>query len=285
VTTRASTHTRTALRYLGASRRAKLGAGILATLALVCGVGSLVVPLPSATARAPTPTAHWLGTDERGRDVLALILHGGTTVLGTAVLAVLAATLLGALVGAIYALAGPRHNRGLDRWLEAVDTFPAIVVVALFRAIQEHPSNLPVVAAVAIVKWAEVARIVRAEALRLATEDFVLAARALGATRLSIATRHVLPHVASALSVSASLGVASVVLLDTAVSFLGLGPRSDAPSWGGLLADGLRGGHVGPLIYAPLALTAVTVAAAYLVADAFRDAIDPTAVRLPKPAR
>ena len=175
--TRAPTHARTALRYLGASRRARVGAGILLALALACGLGSLIVPLPSPTG----------------------VEHGGTTVLGTAVVAVAAATALGALVGTIYALAGPRHNRGLERWLEAVDTFPAIVVVALFRTIQEHPSNLPVVAAVAIVKWAEVARIVRAEALRLATEDFVTAARALGATRLSIATRHVLPHVAAPL--------------------------------------------------------------------------------------
>ncbi len=280
--TRAPTHARTALRYLGASRRARVGAGILLALALACGLGSLIVPLPSPTGVEPSPGAHLLGTDERGRDVLALILHGGTTVLGTAVVAVAAATALGALVGTIYALAGPRHNRGLERWLEAVDTFPAIVVVALFRTIQEHPSNLPVVAAVAIVKWAEVARIVRAEALRLATEDFVTAARALGATRLSIATRHVLPHVAAPLSVCASLGVASVVLLDTAVSFLGLGPSSDAPSWGGLLADGLRSGGVNALIVAPLALTAVTVAAAYLLADAFRDAVDPKAARIQK---
>jgi peptide/nickel transport system permease protein len=283
VSTRARTHRATALRFLAASRRVKLGAGALVVLALVCFVGSAIVPMPSGGDDASAGAA--LGRDSSGRDVVALLLHGGRAVLGAAIVAVLVATVSGALVGAGIGLSSARRNRTLERWLEAVDTFPAIVVVALFRTIQEHPSNVPVIAAVAIVKWAEVARIVRAEGLRLGTEEFVLASRALGASRFAIARRHVIPHVSAAVGVSAALGIASVVLLDTAVSFLGMGPSTDAASWGGLLGEGLRAGGGGPLVWAPLALLTVTVAAAYLVADALRDAVDPHAVRTRSLAR
>lgn len=279
MSTRARTHSATALRYLRGSRRAKLGGGALVVLALASFIGSAVVPMPSRGDAVGSV----LGTDSSGRDVLALLLHGGRAVLGTAILAVFVATIAGAFVGALVGLSSLRRNRSLERWLEAVDTFPAIVVVALFRCIEEHPSNIPVIAAVAIVKWAEVARIVRAESLRLGQEDFVLAARALGASKLSIARRHVLPHVTAAVSVSAALGIASVVLLDTAVAFLGMGPGTDAASWGELLGEGLRSAAGrplgGPLVWAPLGLLTATVAAAYLFADALRDAQDPNAVR------
>ncbi len=234
----------------------------------------------SAAALEPPSRAHPLGTDERGRDVAALLIHGARGALGTSLLAVVASLVLGLALGALAGSGSARWNKRLERLVEAVDTFPVIVAVAVMRAIEEQPSAWSVAAGVALVKWAEVARIVRAEVLRLSLEDFVLASRALGATRTRTLWRHLLPHTVGPVAVCAAMGIASVTLLETAVSFLGLGPPTSDPSWGQLLAQAARNPERPAMLLAPSILIMLTVGAAFLLADALRDATDPHAVRL-----
>lgn len=228
---------------------------------------------------APPSRAHPLGTDLRGRDVAARLIYGARTALGLALSAVLLSMLLGVWLGA---LAGHRRgfwNDRLVRLVETVDTFPAIIVVAILRAIERQPSSLSLVLAVALVRWAEVARLVRAEVLRAGTEDYVMAARALGARPSRVLFRHILPNTLAPVMVSSVFGIASVVLLEAALSFLEMGAPSGVASWGEVLAEGARHPSDLRLLVMPGVLLLLTVGGSYLIADALRDALDPRATR------
>jgi peptide/nickel transport system permease protein len=232
---------------------------------------------------APFSLAHPLGTDLSGRDVAARLIYGARTALGLSLGAVLLSMFLGVALGS---MAG--HYRGfwndrLVRLVEMVDTFPSIIVVAIVRAIEREPSSLSLVIAVALVRWAEVARLVRAEVLRASAEDYVLAARALGARPARVLVRHILPNAMGPVMVSSVFGIASVVLLEAAVSFLGMGSPEKGASWGEVLAEGARQPSDLRLIIGPGFLLLLTVGGSYLMADALRDALDPRRPRLEGP--
>ncbi len=316
---RGPTHRRTATAYVTSSRRARAAIVVLGTIALLAvfadfvasssplvhfgdrlvlfpGIvtaqeptegGAAVWPMLRADPRhgsfaplEPASSEHPFGTDEQGRDVLARVVHGARSALGTSVLAITLSLVLGLALGALAGSGSARWNRRLERVVEAVDTFPAIVAVAVMRAIESEPSAWSIAAGVALVKWAEIARVVRAEVLRLSLEDYVLASRALGATRVRALLRHLLPHTVGPVAVCAALGIGSVTLLEAAVGFLGLGPASDQPSWGDLLAQAARHPDRPALLLAPALAIGLTVGAAFLLADSLRDATDPRAVRL-----
>jgi peptide/nickel transport system permease protein len=231
--------------------------------------------------RAPSePSAqHPLGVDAEGRDLLARLVYGARTALGLSLGAVLLGMILGVALGGLAGYARGFWDDRLVRLVATVDTFPAIIVVALVRAIERQPSALSLVLAVAFVRWAEVARLVRAEVVRATTEDHVIAARALGATPLRVFARHILPGAMGPAIVSSVFGVASVVLLEAAISFLGMGAESRVASWGETLAEGARDPAHLRLLILPGALLAATVGGTYLIAAALRDATDPRAVR------
>lgn len=228
---------------------------------------------------APPSGAHPLGTDAKGRDLFARLVYGARTALGLSLFAVALGIVLGAFLGGLAGYFRGFWNERLVRLVETVETFPAIVVVALVRAIEQKPSALSLVIAVALVRWAEVARLVREEVLRASVEGYVLGARALGASPLRILVRHIAPNAVGPLLVSSVFGVASVVLLETAVSFLGMGGELAAASWGETLAEGARTPSAPALVVLPGALLALVLIGSYLIADALRDALDPKAVR------
>lgn len=223
---------------------------------------------------------HPLGTDAQGRDLAARLIYGARTALGLSLSAVLVGMLLGVALGGLAGTYRGFWNDSLVRLVETVDTFPAIIVVALVRAIEREPSALSLVIAVAIVRWAEIARLVRAEVLRAGTEDYVLAAKALGSTNLRVFYRHILPNAIGPVIVSSVFGVASVVLLEAAISFLAMGAPTHAPSWGETLAEAAHHPGEARLLLLPGALLLLTVGGSYLLADALRDAVDARTVRL-----
>ncbi len=229
--------------------------------------------------RAPLAPDHPLGTDAEGRDLLARLVYGARTALGLSLGAVLLGMILGVALGGLAGYTRGFWNDRLVRLVETVDTFPTIIVVALVRAIERHPSALSLVIAVALVRWAEVARLVRAEVVRASTEDYVVAAEALGATPERIFARHVLPGAIGPAIVSSVFGVASVVLLEAAISFLGMGAESRVASWGETLAEGARDPAQLRLLVCPGVLLAATVGSSYLIAAALRDATDPRLAR------
>ncbi|HZF56726.1 MAG TPA: ABC transporter permease [Polyangiaceae bacterium] len=234
--------------------------------------------ISAAGPHAPSSRAHPLGTDEKGRDLAARLVYGARTALVLSVGAVAIGMLLGVALGG---LAGAYRvwNDVLVRLIETVDTFPAIIIVALVRAIEREPSALSLVIAVALVRWAEVARLTRAMVLRASTEDYVLAARALGSTPRRIFWRHMLPNAIGPVVVSSVFGVASVVLLEAAISFLGMGAPTRAASWGETLAEGARSPEHLRLILLPTLALLITMGGSYVLADALRDAMDPRVVR------
>jgi peptide/nickel transport system permease protein len=228
---------------------------------------------------APANDRHPLGTDAEGRDLFARLVWGARTALGLSAGAVGLGMILGVALGGLAGFQRGFWNDRLVRLVETVDTFPAIIVVALVRAIEREPTARSLVIAVAFVRWAEVARLVRAEVLRATAEEYVTAARALGASPFRVFWRHVLPNALGPAIVSSVFGVASVVLLEAALSFLHMGAESHAASWGETLAEGAQDPARLRLILLPAFLLATTVGASYLVASALRDATDPRAVR------
>jgi len=237
--------------------------------------------------------AHPLGTDGLGRDVFARLVYGARTALGLSLGAILLSIALGVALGGLAGLRGGFWNDRLMRLVETVDTFPAIIVVALVRAMEHTPSALSLVLAVAIVRWAEVARLVRAEVLRASTEGYVLAARALGASPIRIFYTHILRNAAGPILTSAVFGVASVVLLEAAISFLAMGAPTPDASWGETLAQGASlwmlptGAEDGAradaaalrLLLAPAFFLLITIVGSYLVAESLRNAMEPRTAR------
>lgn len=226
---------------------------------------------------------HPLGTDAEGRDLAARLVYGARTALGLALGAVLLGMLLGVVLGGLAGYDQGFWNDRLVGLVETVDTFPAIIVVALVRAMEREPSALSLVIAVAFVRWAEVARLVRAEVLHATAEEYVTAAHALGASPLRVFVRHILPNTVGPVIVSSVFGVASVVLLEAAISFLDMGAKSRVASWGETLAEGAQSPEHLRLIALPGLLLVITVGGSYLLADALRDAIDPRTLRARRP--
>ncbi len=235
--------------------------------------------LTEAGAHAPSSRLHPLGTDAEGRDLFARLVYGARTALGLSLGAVLLGAILGVVLGGLAGYDLGFWNDRLVRLVETVDTFPAILVVALVRAIEREPSAFSLVIAVALVRWAEIARLVRAEVIEKSEEDYVMAARALGASTPRIFFRHILPNAIGPVIVSTAFGVASIVLLEAAISFLPLGAAGRVASWGETLAEGARHPEHLRLIMLPGALLMATVGGSYLLADGLRDALDPRSLR------
>jgi len=228
---------------------------------------------------APSSVRHPFGTDEKGRDVFSRIVYGARNALGVSVIAIFLSTVFGVFLGGLSGIRGGLSRTILVRLVETIDSFPAIIVVALVWAIERQPTSLSLVLAVAFVRWAEVARLVHAESMRAKAEDYALAARALGASRTRIFLHHVLPNALGPVAVSSVFGIASVVLLNAALAFLEMGTASDSASWGELLAQGARHPSASRLLILPGVLLFATVGASYLVADALCEAMDPRTAR------
>lgn len=207
--------------------------------------GPLQTLATTGTTRAGAPpfspdAQHWLGTDDLGRDVLARLVHGARLTLLIALGVVLLSTLLGVTLGALAGWKGGVFDLLLSRILEIASTFPTVFFLIVVVAAMRGPSVLAVVIVLGLTRWPEAARLVRAEVLRLKTLDFVLAARALGASEARILSRHLIPNALGPVFVSSTFAVGSAVLLESALSFLGLGASPPAASWGELLQQAHR---------------------------------------------
>lgn len=184
----------------------------------------------------PPGAAHWLGTDELGRDVLSRLLHGGRVSVGAGLLACGVALLAGFLLGALAGLRGGRTDRFIIFVIEVVQSVPALVVVAALAAFLP-PSFFLAALLIGLTAWTDSARIVRAETRRVRSAPFVEAARASGAPAARLLFRHVLPHAIPPALATAPYVLGAAVLTEAGLSFLGLGTPPPAASWGRSLAD------------------------------------------------
>jgi peptide/nickel transport system permease protein len=198
----------------------------------------------SSTRSDPAPWApdseHWLGTDELGRDVLARLIHGARVSLLIGFGAVLIAVLVGLLLGVIAGWYGGLVDAAISRVTEVTFTFPTFFFFIALAGVMRFTSALPLVVVMGLTRWTDIARLVRAETLKLKELDFVLAVRVLGASDARVLFKHVVPNAMPPVLVAATFGVASSILLESALSFLGIGVPPPTASWGELLTQAHR---------------------------------------------
>jgi len=220
---------------------------------------------------------HVLGTDELGRDVAARLVHGARVSLLIAFFTVLIAVGIGMLLGGLAGYLGGAVDLVISRVLEVMQTFPLVFFLLALLAIVRVQSIWPLILALGLTRWTEVARLVRAEVLTLSQRDFVLAARAMGASPTRIIVQHLLPNAVGPVLVVATFGVGSAILLETALSFLGIGVAPPTASWGELLTEAHRTlQHPGAwwLAVFPGLAIASTVLAVNALGEAVRRSVD-----------
>ena len=216
---------------------------------------------------------HVLGADEGGRDLLARLLYGTRVSLTVGLVAVAIYVTIGVLVGALAGYRGGRTDLIIMRIVEIVMCVPSLFLILTIIALVEKRSIYWIMVAIGIVGWTGIARLVRGEFIRERGKDYVSAARSLGLSGPRILFRHILPNAISPVIVAATFGVASAILIESTLSFLGLGDKN-VPSWGQILNRG-RIDEEWHMIAAPGIAIFITVTVLNLVGDGLRDALDP----------
>ncbi len=275
-------------------RLAVVSLGILAVLVLGVLVGPFAWRLPideiDFTARLEGPSwAHPMGTDDLGQDILARVLYGGRISLAVGFAAMMVAIFVGVLVGAVAGMAGGRVDAALmwltDLFLSLPQLPLLLLIIYLFRdALTEVVGpELGVFILIVIIiggfNWMQVARLVRAQFFSLREKEFVEAARALGASRMRLVLRHILPNALGPVIVAATIDIAAAIIAESTLSFLGLGFPPDVPTWGRLLFDAKDNLDFAPhwAIF-PGAMIFLTVLSINFIGDGLRDAFDPRRV-------
>lgn len=223
----------------------------------------------------PPSLQHYLGTDQLGRDVYSRMLYGSRISLSVGFVAVGISILIGILVGAMAGYKGGWVDSLLMRFVDIMLSFPSFFLILTVVAIL-RPNIYNVMIVIGITSWEGTARFVRAEFLSLRERDYVQAARALGVKDRRIIFRHILPNALAPVFVTASLGVASAILVEAGLSFLGFGVQPPAPSWGNILTEGRT--YIFDAwwltVFPGLAIL-ITVLSFNLFGEGLRDALDP----------
>jgi peptide/nickel transport system permease protein len=262
------------------NRLAAAGGIVVLMLFIIALFANVVSPYdPSDIDRKhilePPSKSHPLGTDDLGRDVLSRMIFGSRISLSVGFVAVGIATIIGMIVGAISGYYGRWADRVIMRFIDIMLSIPTFfLILAVIAFIGPGIWNIMVV--IGLTSWMGVARLVRAEFLSLKEREFVLAARALGASDIRIIFRHIMVNSMSPVFVSAVLGVASAILVESALSFLGIGIQPPIPSWGNILTLGKDNIEIAWwLSVFPGVAILITVLSYNLVGEGLQDALDP----------
>lgn len=256
-----------------------VGGIVVILLVLIAVFAPLIAPYSpyeKVGSRADPPTSEFLlGNDEIGRDVLSRLIYGTRVALLVGIGAILIAVCIGVTIGAASGYFGGRVDTMLSRVVDTLMAFPLLALLVTLSALFA-PSLRNVVIIIGITVWASYARLVRADVMSLKEREFVFAARAVGVGDTRIIGRHILPNIVGPVIVLASLDIGSIIILESALSFLGLGVRPPTPSWGGMLSAGRSLMRNAPHIaVAPGIAIMITVLAFNLLGDGLRDALDP----------
>ncbi len=271
---------RRALRKLLRRRGAMFGLVVVAGFVLLALAAPWIAPHdPVATdwgaiRKAPT-AAHWFGTDEIGRDVLSRVVWGTQASLMAGVVSVSISLLLGVPIGILAGFAGGWIDVLVSRLTDAFLACP-FLILAIAMAAFLGPSLTNAMIAIGVSATPIIVRVTRAQVLVMKAEDYVESARALGATPLRVAVRHVLPNAAAPIVVQATLAIAAAVIAEASLSFLGLGQQPPAPSWGSMLNTAKNYVDSAPWMAVwPGGAIFLLVLAFNLLGDGLRDALDP----------
>jgi peptide/nickel transport system permease protein len=224
---------------------------------------------------SPPSAKHFLGTDDLGRDVFSRMVYGAGISLKVGFVAVGIAVLIGIILGAVSGYYGGWIDVLIMRLVDIMLCFPSFFLILSVIAFLD-PSIFNIMAVIGLTSWMGITRLVRAEFLSLKERDFVLAERAIGASTPRIIFMHILPNALAPVLVSATLGIASAVLTESALSFLGIGVQPPTPSWGNMLTQGKEVlGVAWWMSVFPGVAILLTVLGYNLLGEGIRDAIDP----------
>lgn len=263
---------------LGHRRAGMVALAVLVALYLIAFGGPLIYRVSPTDADAlatnlPVSGTHLLGTDELGRDELARVLAGGRLSLTLGVFAVMITVVLGTAVGLLAGFYRGATEMVLMRLVDAAMAIPAFFLI-LIEVTVFGTTPLVIIAVIGFTYWPQVARLTHSETLALREREFVEASLSLGASRLRLMTRHILPHLFPSLLVMATLAVAWAILTESALSFLGLGIQPPDASWGSLLQNAQSYVFLDPaLAIFPGLCIALTVLAFNILGDALRDVL------------
>ena len=263
-------------------RLALISSIVLLAIVLIAAAADVLAPYdpafidPLVFDEAPTP-AHPLGTDRIGRDVLSRLIHGGRISLSVGVVAVSIYMVIGVVLGALAGYYGSWVDNVISRIIDIVLSFPTLMLILVLVSLL-GPGLQNIMLVLGLLGWPQVARIVRGEVLRLRANDFVWAARMIGSPNSRIITHHILPNAMGPMLVAATFGVASAILSESALSFLGLGVQPPTASWGQRLNDAqsLTILESKPWLWIPPGMMIlISVLSINFIGDSLRDALDP----------
>lgn len=226
--------------------------------------------------KAPT-AEHLLGTDGIGRDILTRVMYAGRISLSVGLVSVSISALIGIIIGVVAGYGGGATDMVLMRITDMVMTFPSLVIIITVASAM-GPSVYNAMLVIGLLSWPSIARLVRGQFLSLRTQQFVTAARSIGVSNFGIAFKHIFPNTISSITVAVTFGVATAILMEASLSFLGLGVQPPTPSWGNMLRDAqsLNILEEMPWIWLPPGIMiALSVLSINFIGDGLRDALDP----------
>jgi peptide/nickel transport system permease protein len=256
--------------------------GVVLLISAACAAAPLLAgydfdAIDLGAIRQPPTLKHWMGTDDLGRDVFTRVLYGGRVSILIGVLSAVIGTGLGSLVGAAAGYYGGRTDNVLMRLTDvaySIPTLPLLIVLASYT--QAAATYMALI--IGLLSWMATARVVRGEVLSIKQMAYVEAARSLGASNVRIILRHVLPNTVGPIVVGATLAVGNAIIVESSLSFLGLGVQPPIPTWGNLLQDARSTMVTKPwLTIFPGVAILLVVLAVNFIGDGLQDAVDPTA--------
>jgi oligopeptide transport system permease protein len=259
----------------------RLGGSLFLLILLACLMGPIFSGHDFATQNLalgaqPPSWEHWLGTDELGRDLLERILTGGRISIGVGFAATCVALLIGVSYGAVAGYCGKRTDTLMMRFVDVIYALPFTMLVVVLTVTFDQKSIFLIFLAIGAVEWLTMARIVRGETRSLRRMSYVEAALASGAGHWRILRHHLLPNLLGPVIVYGTLTVPAVILLESILSFLGLGVQPPQSSWGTLINEGADKLDIYPwLLIGPALFFSVTIFALNFLGDGLRDALDP----------
>ena len=274
---------RRAWRRFRAHRLAALGLGLMVILVGMAVFAPVIAPIDpfkidcEAGRYQPPNADHWLGTDGVCRDMWSRLVYGGRISLSVGLVAVTVQLLIGSFLGAIAGYYGGLMDTIIMRLTDLFLTLPTIVLCLAIVSVLE-PSIYNVMGVIGLVGWGQICRLMRGQLLSLRENEYIIAARCIGARDQRIIFRHLLPNIVGPLTVAATFGVASAMLQEAALSYLGLGVQIPTSSWGNMLTSAKSVGVLTgmPWIWTPPGLMIViSVLSINFIGDGLRDALDP----------